>query len=97
MLVCTCLLFLWVKYPLFVLYVDGMLGNKALVVLHNLSRLMEANMEEPIPNVCGLGNGWIGIAVMRLYSCMIHGALLPSTLEDRYMDWEFVLGLVLAQ
>ena len=58
---------------------------------------MEATMEEPIPHVQGLGNGWIGIEVMILYSCMICGALLPSTLEDRDMDWEFVLGMVLAQ
>ena len=64
---CNFLSFLWGKYPLFVLYVDGMLVNKDLVVLDNLSRPMSENMEEPIPHVRGLGNGWIKIAVMRLY------------------------------
>ena len=85
------------EYPLFVLYVDEMLGNKAMVVLDNLSQLMTENMEEPIPHVQGLGNGWTGIAVMILYLCMIRGALLPINLQDRDLDWEFVLGLVLAQ
>ena len=85
------------NFPLFVLYVDGMLGNKTMVVIDNLIQLMVENMEEPIPHVPGLGNGWIEIAVMRLYSCMIRGALLPSTLQDRDLDWEFVLSLVLAQ
>ena len=83
---CTFLSFLWGKYPRFVLYVDGMLVNKDLVVLDNLSRPMSENMEEPIPHVQGLGNGWIGIAVMILYLCMIRGALLPNTLEDRDME-----------
>ena len=59
MIVRTCLSFLWKKYPLFVLYVDGMLVNKDLVLLENFSQLMEANVEEIIPHVCGLGNGWV--------------------------------------
>ena len=74
-----------------------MLGMDALFVLANLSRLMAEKMKEPIRHVLGLVNGWIETAVMILYSCMIHGALLPSTLQDRDLDWEFVLSLVLAQ
>ena len=41
-------------YP-FVLSVDGMLGNQALVVLVNLSQLMADKMDEPILHV----HGWI--------------------------------------
>ena len=32
----------------FVIYVDGIIGKDALVVLANLSRLIAAKMEEPI-------------------------------------------------
>ena len=74
-----------------------MLGKKALVVLDNLIQLTEEDTEEPIPHVHGLVNGWIEIAVMRLYLCRIRGARLPITIQDRDLDWELGLCLVLAQ
>ena len=52
----------------FVIYVDGMMGREALVVLMTLSRLMAAKMEIPISHVWGWVNSQIEIAVIRLYS-----------------------------
>ena len=74
-----------------------MLGNKALVVLKHLSRIMAAKMEETVSNLHGWINGRILIAVTILYSCMIWGAHLPSPLRDRYLDWGSSLGLGLMQ
>ena len=50
----------------FVLSVDGILGNEALVILANLSRLMVEKIEEIISHVCGWVNSRIAIAVARL-------------------------------
>ena len=58
---------------------------------------MAENIEEPILYVRGLGSGWIEIAVIRLYSCMIRGDLIPSTMKGRDLDWGLGSGLVLAQ
>ena len=70
----------------FLLYVEGMLGNEAIVVLANLSQLMEAKMEKPISHVRGWVNGQFGIMVARFYSHMVHGACLPSPLRERDPD-----------
>ena len=42
-----------------VLHVGVMLGRDTLVVLANLSQLMEGKMDEPILQVHGWINGWI--------------------------------------
>ena len=73
-----------------------MLGKEALVVLINLSQLMEAKMEESILHVQGWANGWILIAVVISYIYMIHGSHLTSPLRDRDMEWKLGLVLVIA-
>ena len=55
-------------FSLLILSVDGILGNKALVVLANLSQLIAAKMDETISYVRGCINGRISIAVARSYS-----------------------------
>ena len=55
-----------------------MLGNEDLVLLVNLSQLVAEKMEEPMPHVCGLVNGWIIITVVIFYSLIIRGARLGS-------------------
>ena len=84
-------------FSLFVIYVDGIIGKEALVVLSNLSRLMAVKTDETIPHVRGWINGRISIAVARSYSKMIHRDRLHSTLRDQYPDWDPELGLGLAQ
>ena len=74
-----------------------MLGREALVVLVNLSRLMAANMDEPIFHVRDWINSWIAIAVSRSYSHIIHRSRLPSLLQDWDTDWDPASGLGLAQ
>ena len=74
-----------------------MLGKEDLIVLMNLSQLMAAKMEEPILHMCGWINGHIIITVARLYSHMICGAHLTSTLWYREPDYESVSGLGLTQ
>ena len=49
----------------FVIYVYGMIGNEALVVLMNLSQLMSEKMNEPILHVSGCIRGRIAIAFAR--------------------------------
>ena len=66
-----------------ILSVGGILGKEALVVLADLSRLMEAKVDEPISHVRGWVNGRIAIAVARSYSCMILGSNLTSTPREK--------------
>ena len=80
----------------FVLYVDGILGNEALVVLANLSRIMASKIEEPILHVHGWANGRIGIVVVRSYSFMICRARPESPLRDRVPIQELGSGHGLA-
>ena len=63
------------NFSLFVSSVDGILGKEAQFVLATLSRLM------------GWVNGWISIAVARLYSRMLHGYQVPSPLQTRDPYW----------
>ena len=49
------------QFSPFVLSVDGILGKEALVVLANLSQLMESKMDDPISHVHGWINDWITI------------------------------------
>ena len=56
---------------------------------------MAVKSEESISHMCGWVIGNIVIAVERLYSCMISGALLPSTLWYREPDWDSCLVLIL--
>ena len=44
------------------------MGKENQVVLANLSQLVAAKMEEPIPYIKGWVNRLIAIAVLRLYS-----------------------------
>ena len=64
-----------------------MLGKEDLVVLTDLIQIMAEKMEEPISHMHGWINGRIEIVVVRLYSLMIQGSCLPSTLWDRDPDW----------
>ena len=50
-----------VFFSLFVFSIAGMLGKEALVVLANLSQLMESKMDDPISHVHGWINDWITI------------------------------------
>ena len=84
-------------FSLFILYVDGIIGNEALVVITNLIWLMEEKTEEPILQVRFWVNGWTAIVVAKFYSHMIRGDCLPSPLQDRDKDWELVSGMRLAQ
>ena len=76
---------------------NGILRKEALVILTNLSRLMSEKLKEPISRVHSWVNIQIEIEATRLYSCMIRGSQLISTLRDREMDWYLGLGLDLAQ
>ena len=67
-------------FSLLILSVDGILGNKALVVLANLSQITAEKMEEPILHMSGWINGRIKIVIARSYSRMIWGACIPSTI-----------------
>ena len=58
--------------------IDGMIGREALVVL--FSQIVVAKLDEPISHLRGWINGWIAIAVTRLYSQMIRRARLTSTI-----------------
>ena len=53
------------QFSLFVIYIDGMIGNEALVALANSSQLMAEKMDEPTFQVRVWINGWITIAVVR--------------------------------
>ena len=44
----------------FVIYVDGVLGKEALIVLTNLSQLMAEEMDEPILHM----QGWINVRIL---------------------------------
>ena len=85
------------KFSPFVLYIDGMLGKEALVVLMNLSWTMAAKMEEPILHVQGWGNNNIPIVVTGLYSNAIFRYCHPSPLQYRDLYGKLVSGLELAQ
>ena len=52
-------------FYLVVLSVDGTLGKEALVVLANLSQLIAAKLEEPIPHMRGWFNDQIETVVVR--------------------------------
>ena len=80
----------------FVLSVDGILGKESLVLLSQLSQVMEEKREEPLPQVRGWVNGRIAIAVSRSYSQMICGARLPSPLRERETGWNPESGIRLA-
>ena len=54
---------------------------------------MAAKMKEPVLNVRGWIKCWIAITVARFYTPMIRGACIPSTLQNRYIDWQLGLGL----
>ena len=84
-------------FPTFVLSVDGMMDKEALVVLANLSQLMAAKTDEPILPITVWVNGWISIAVARLYSRVICGARSPSHLRTRELEWGSGFGLGLVQ
>ena len=51
----------------FIIFVNGMLGREALVILTQLSRIMAAKVDKSILHVWGWINGQISIAVARLY------------------------------
>ena len=80
----------------FVFSVDGMLGMEALFVLYQLSRFMAEKREELLLQVRGWLNGRIAIAVARSYSQIIHGARLPSPLQEREPDWDLYSGIGLS-
>ena len=80
----------------FVIYVYGILGREELVILANLSQLMEEKMYEPVFLVWGWVNCLIAIAVMISHSKNINGARIPSPLLNRYPEWDPSLGLRLA-
>ena len=87
----------WNFFSPFVIYIDGILGREAPVILANLSRLVAAKMDESILHVSRWINGWFTISASRSYSQIIHRARLPSTLQERETDWDMELGLGLAQ
>ena len=62
----------------FVIYVNGMLGREALIILANLSRFMAAKMDKTISHVMIWIKGIIKITVEKSYSHMIHGARINS-------------------
>ena len=72
----------------FVLSVDGMLRKEVIFVLANLIRLMADKLEEPLSHIPGWYNGRIKIRIIRLYSGMICGASLHSSLRDQEPDWD---------
>ena len=74
-----------------------MLGKEALAVLINVSQIIATKLKEPLSQLRGWFNVKIAIAVARLYSRTIHGACLPSPLQDRKPDWNLESGLGLAQ
>ena len=84
------------RFSPFVIYVDGILDRKALVVLANLSQLVAAKMDKPISHVQGWMNGWIAIAVARSYFWIIHRDRLPSLLWEQETDWDLASGIGLA-
>ena len=51
----------------FLIFVDGMFGKEALVILASLSQLISEKMDKPILHVRGWINGWIAMIVVRLY------------------------------
>ena len=57
----------WKMFRHFFLSVDGMLGREVLVVLSQLSRVMEEKREETLLKVQGWVNGKISIVVARSY------------------------------
>ena len=73
------------NYP-FVLSADEVLGKETQVVLATLSHLMAAKMEEPVSQVKDWVNGRISIVVARLYSRMLYGSWVPSTLRTPEPD-----------
>ena len=77
-----------------VLSINAMLGKEVQVVLATLIRLMAEKMEELLK---AWFNGWIEIAVVRLYSQMTRGFCFPSPLRNQEPDWESGSGLGLAQ
>ena len=74
-----------------------MMGKEAQALLVTLSQLMSSKIDEPILNVKGQVNGRIAIAVARLYSRVLRGSRVPSTMRTREPDWELGLRLGLAQ
>ena len=71
-----------------ILSVDGVVGKDSQVVIAALSRLIAANMKEPISHIKGWVNSWIAISVVRLNSRMFHVYQVPSPLHNREPDWE---------
>ena len=68
-----------------------------MVMLANLIQLMASKTEEPISQVSGCIIGWIEIVVTGSYSCMIRGSHIPSTLQERELNWESGSGVGLTQ
>ena len=73
------------------------MGNRALVVLTILSRVMAAKMDKPILHVTGWVNFRIKIAVARSHSRVMHGYRAPSTFQTWEPEWASGSGLGLAQ
>ena len=65
-----------------------MIRKEALVALTILSQPMVAKIDESMSHIRGWVNGWVTIAVLRLFSPMIHRDHSPSTLQDREPDWD---------
>ena len=74
-----------------------MLLKEASVVLENLIQIMAEKMEEPISHAHGWINGWITIRILILYSCMILGARITITSQDREPDLKLGSVLLLGQ
>ena len=72
-----------------------MLGRESLVMIYQLSRVMEEKREESLWQVRGWINGHISIVDAISYSQMIRRARLPSSLQEQEPDWdmELVIGL----
>ena len=75
-------------FSLFVLSINGILWREYLVVLFQLIWIMETKMDELNSHVQKWINSWIGISVVRSYSCMIHRDQFPSPFRDRDPEWD---------
>ena len=58
----------------FIISVDGIMVNEALVILTTFSRLMAAKLDESIVHITGWVNGQIAILVARSCSRVFHRA-----------------------